>query len=123
MRPYTLMVSAVQSRMRLLLLDETDEILKADLPPGNFPRHPRAMTTVLEGLSMWLGTKLHVVVSADALDNSSCLGFVNDLGAVVPNVFFEVEIAPRVRRPGRRIKGVGQFADLKQLYLSAGWPR
>ena len=123
MRPYTLMVSALQSRMRLLLLDETDEILKADLPLGNFPRHPRALTTVLEGLSMWLGAKLHVVVSADALDNSFCLGFVDDLGAVAPNVFFEVEIAPRVRRPGRRIKGVGHFGDLRQLYLSTGWPR
>ena len=123
MKPYTLIVSAVQSRMRLLLLDETDEILKADLPPGNFPRHPRAMTTLFEGLSMWLGAKLHVVVSADALDSSYCLEFVDDLGGVAPSVFFEVDIAPRIRRPGRRIRGVGQFRDLKQLYLSTGWPR
>jgi hypothetical protein len=123
MKPYKLIVSAVRGRMRLLLLDESDEIMKADLPSGIYLRHPRALTTILEGLSMWLGTKLHVVVSADALDNSYCPELVDDLGGMAPSVFFEVEIAPRVRRPGRRIKGVGQFRDLKQMHLSTGWSR
>ncbi|MDX2024486.1 MAG: hypothetical protein SF187_29870 [Deltaproteobacteria bacterium] len=123
MKPYKLMVSSMQGRMRLLLLDETDEILKAELPSGYFPRHPRAMTTLLEGLSMFLCAKLHVVVSADVLDDLYCLDFVDGLGGAAPSVFFEVEIAPRLRRPGRRIKGVGHFRDLKQLHLCTGWPR
>lgn len=123
MKPYTLIVSASRGRMRLLLLDETDEIMKADLPSGILPRHPRALTTILEGMSMWLGAKLHVVVSADALEYSYCPELVDDLGGVAPSVFFEVEIAPRTRRPGRRIKGVGQFRDMKQMHLSTGWSR
>lgn len=124
MKPYTLIVSTEQSRLRLLLLDETDEIMKADLPPANFARHPRAMTTMFEGLSLCLGAKLRVVLSADALDTPYCLELVGDLGAVIPSVFFEVEIVPpRARRPGRRIKGIGQFRDLKQLHLLTGWAR
>ena len=59
MKPYTLMVSMAQSRTRLLLLDETDEIMRAELPaPPYVPRHPRAMTTMFEGLARWLGCKL-----------------------------------------------------------------
>ena len=123
MKPYTLMVSMAQSRTRLLLLDETDEIMRAELPaPPYVPRHPRAMTTMFEGLAMWLGCKLRVVVSADALGNSFCPELAGDLGVGVQSVFFDVEIAPPKRR-GRRLKGVGHFSDLRQLHFVAGATR
>ena len=122
MKPYTLMVSMTQSRTRLLLLDETDEIMRAELPPTFVPRHPRAMTTVFEGLAMWLGCKLCVVVSADALDYSFCPELAGDLGVGVQSVFFDVQIAPPKRR-GRRLKGVGHFNDLRQLHLVSGATR
>jgi len=50
--------------VRLLMTDEDKhEILKARLPLR--PTHPRAATTLLEGLSLWAGSPLTAAVRAD----------------------------------------------------------
>ena len=118
MSRYVVTVAPSQSRTRILLLDGQDEIMRAVLPPGASLRNRRAATTFLEGLSLWLDSKLHVALSADASDASFYLDLVDELGCAARSVFYQVEVVePAARRPGRRLRGVGNFADLRQLSL------
>lgn len=120
MNRYLVTVAPSQSRTRILLMDGQDEIMRAVLPPGQSLRHRRAATTFLEGLSLWLGSKLHVALSADASEASYYLELVDELGCAARNLFYEVElVAPSVRPRGRRLRGVGNFSDLRQLSLLA----
>jgi hypothetical protein len=82
-------------------------------------RHERAAATLLEGLSLWFDTTLPVALSVDAREASFRLGLTGALGIGVHSVFYQVEIAERGRRRrrGARIRGVGDFADLRQLRL------
>jgi hypothetical protein len=94
--------------------------MRAVLPPGPSLRNRRAATTFLEGLSLWLDAKLHVALSADASEISYYLELVDELGCAARSLFYEVEVVePSARRPGRRLRGVGNFADLRQLSLIA----
>jgi hypothetical protein len=120
MSRYIVSLAPSQSRTRVLLLDGKDEIMRAVLPPGPSLRHRRAASTFLEGLSLWLDTKLHVALSADASDASYCLELVDEFGCATRSVFYDVEVVePSVHRRGHRLRGVGNFADLRQLSLVA----
>lgn len=118
MNRYTLTVAPGETRTRILLTDGTDELLRAQLPPGRQIRHGRATATLLEGLSLWLDARLSVALSAEAQDASYYLGLVDDLGCATRSVFFDVELVePAARRRGKKISGVGDFRDLRQLAL------
>jgi hypothetical protein len=96
-------------------------LLRAILPPPSQVRHERAAATLLEGLSLWLDSRLAVVLSVDAREAGFCLGLTNELGIGDQSVFYRVEVVEhghRRRRRGTRIRGVGDFADLRQLRLA-----
>jgi hypothetical protein len=59
------------------------------------------------------------VLSVDAREAGCCLGLTDELGIGVRSLYFEVEVRDRRvrRRRGQRIRGVGDFADLRQLRL------
>lgn len=103
---------------RLLVTQDNDEILKAILPPP-LHAHPRAATTLLEGLSLWLQRPLSVVLCADEPVASSGLGLCDGLGVGKRTLHYEVAVVAGipVRRRGRRIDGVGDFRELRQLDL------
>ena len=119
MEPHTVTIVPSDMRTRVLLTQGPDELMRAILPPPSAVRYERAAATLLEGLSMWLDHKLHVVLSVDAVDASFCLGLTDALGVGHHRVFFDVAVADRKtrRRRGTRIRGVGDFADLRQLML------
>jgi hypothetical protein len=120
MNRYIVSLAPSQSRTRILLLDGKDEIMRAVLPAGPSLRHRQAARTFLEGLSLWLDSKLHVALSADASDASYYLELVDELGCPARGLYYEVELVePSVHRRGRRLRGVGNFADLRQLSLVA----
>lgn len=120
MSQYTVMLSSSASRTRLLLLDGQDELMRAVLPPGHLLRQRRAASTLLEGLSLWLDARLSVVLSADEGEASYYLDLVDELGQPARGVYFEVRMVERrARRRPRRLGGVSDFADLRQLSLLA----
>ena len=89
-----------------------DDCLKAVLPAR--PHHPRALRTLLHGLSLWSGLPIHAAIAAE---HSSMGSLVEDLcGTVWPDddamVHFDV-----LRPDRRRIRGPGDFG---QLYLLHG---
>jgi hypothetical protein len=88
------------------------DLIKARLPLA--PRHPRALLTLLEGVALWRGQPLRVVLFADG---SSVPWLGSDLfgdelwPGESPLVSFA--IAHRGRR--RRLDGVGDFRALRRV--------
>ena len=119
MHPHTVTIVSSDRRTRVLLTQGPDELMRAILPPPSDVRYERAAATLLEGLSMWLDHKLHVVLSVDAQDASFCLGLTDELGVGHHRVFYDIAVTDRKarRRRGARIRGVGDFSDLRQLTL------
>lgn len=116
---YTVVLSPSGTRTRVLITDGPDELLRAILPSPSQMHYERAAIMILEGLALWLNAKLHVVLSVDEKDAAWCLGLTDELGVGARSVYFDVEVRDRLvrRRRGRRIRGVGDFKDLRQLLL------
>jgi hypothetical protein len=94
------------------------------LPPHREVRHPQAARSFLEALALWLDQPLRVVVSAAEVDATSLFGLTDDFGSPGRGVYYEVEVAePKPRRRGRKLAGVGEFRDLRQLSLLSGGRR
>lgn len=98
--------------IRILVTDADDnDLLKAHLRGS--PQHPRALLTTLEGLALWCGEALDVVICADIpVDHSLGLGAFGDgWPEESPLVHFAFRETPR---HGRRIQGFGDFRRLRQ---------
>jgi hypothetical protein len=112
---------------RILMMEGRDERLRAILGPAR-TAHPRAAETLLEGLALWHQHALSVVLCADvdATDSTSALHLEDALGFGVRNVHFDVEVALRGSRMGRRrprrLATLGSFGDLRQLCLEGVEP-
>lgn len=100
--------------VRVLVTDsEGNDVLKAQLSD---PQHPRALLTALEGLALWCGKPLDVVICADVpVDHSLGLGAFGDLDDGWPEESALVHFLFReTSRRGRRIQGVGDFGCLRR---------
>ena len=122
-------LSAEPTRTRVLITQGTMDIGKAILPPST-SAHPRAMTTLLEGLSLVLSERLSVVLCVDER-SASCasLGLLDALGYGERSLFYEVAVAARLSRAEQRrtralhIAG-SDFRDLRQLaFVTGEWAR
>jgi hypothetical protein len=121
MNEYTVTMSFSGVRSRILVTAGTDEILRAVLPAPRQVRHTQAASSFLEALALWLDQRLRVVVSAAEVDATSLLGLTDDFGSPGRGVYYQVEVVERKpRRRGRRLAGVGEFRDLRQLNLLSG---
>jgi hypothetical protein len=116
---YTVVIIPSTTRTRVLVSQGPDELLRAILPPPSAVHHERAAITLLQGLSLWLDAKLRVVLSVDVQEAGFCLGLTDEMGIGMRSVYFDVEVHDRRarRRRGQRIRGIGDFADLRQLCL------
>src|ERR1044071_2118753 len=116
---YQVVIVPSATRTRVLVTEGSDELLRAVLPSPSQLRHERATTTFLEGLALWLGAKLHVGLAVDAKEAGFCVDLADEVDVGVRWLCFDVEVRDRRarRRPGRRIRGVGDFVDLRQLRL------
>jgi len=106
----------MQSR-RLLTMCGNDEVLKAVLPASQ--AHGQAAPTLLEGLAMWFGRRLSVVLCADGQDRRSGLNLCDGFGGGKQTLHYNVAVVgPDRNHRGQRISGVGTFGDLQQLCLN-----
>lgn len=119
METYKVVLSPSSKWTRVLVSHGPDELLRAILPPPSQVRHERAAATFLESLALWLDRTLPVVLSVDDGEAGFCLGLTDEMGLGARSVFYRVEVVARGRhrRRGTRIRGVGEFADLRQLRL------
>jgi hypothetical protein len=92
--------------------DDVGDVIKARLPLA--PRHPRALLTLLEGVALWRGQPLRVVLSASG-PSVPWLGsdlFGDEMWpGESPLVTFSVA------HPGRRrrLEGLGDFRPLRRV--------
>lgn len=119
MHKYIVTISTKGNKTRLLLTEGPDELQRAMLPPPSCVYYEDAVRNFLQGLSMWLDHRLHVVLSVATRDASYCLGLTDNLGFGERHVFFDVEVKMHEtrRRRGARIRGIGDFSDMRQLLL------
>ena len=115
---YTLTVLPSERQTRILLTQGSDELLRAALPPLQKLHHQRAVTALFEALSLWVDLQLCVAWCAAVPETSFSCDVTDELGRPRSTIFYEVRIVePKVRRP-RRLRGVGDFAELHQLRLA-----
>jgi hypothetical protein len=121
MESYTVVVSPSVTGTRVLVSRGPDELLRAYLPPPSQVHHESALPRFLEGLALLVDQSLRVVLCVDAREAGFCLGLTDELGLARRAIYYEVEVVTRRvrRRRGRHIRGVGNFADLQPLRLTA----
>lgn len=107
--------------LKLLVTSPTgDDLIKARLPVP--PAHPRGLLTLLEGVALWSGEPLYVVISAgEQLDARDGAQWCEDLWPAESSlVTFDFATPPaRARRP---LRGVGDFRDVRRQ-LRLVWPK
>src|SRR5438477_5119907 len=74
-------------------------LLRASLPPLTQVRHHRAVTTLLEALSLWLDERLCVALCAGELETWFDFDLTDELGVGARSVYYAVEVVARERRP------------------------
>lgn len=106
---------------RILMTCGQDEVLKAILPSSS-GAHRTAAPALLDGVSLWYGQKISVVLAVDSGESHSALSLCNGLGFGSSTLHYDVVMVEAGRHPtGRKIHGVGGgFAELKQLCLRGG---
>ena len=112
MDTWRITLSLTPRSARLLVTDqEGDERLKARLPIH--PEHPRALTTLCEGLALWSGTPLRValVVADRSGRTDACALFGPDLWPPESALVRFDFRGPPARR--RTIAGVGDFRQVR----------
>lgn len=113
----TMTMEPLPRETRILVMAGRDEVMRAILGPAT-ASHPRAAATLLEGLALWHQRALSVVLCVDVEASSSATRLLDGLGLGQRTLHYDVEIALRAhRRRGRRIHGLGNFGDLRQLCL------
>ena len=107
-------LSVTRHELRLLVeSEEQGDLLKARLPAR--PRHPRALLTMLEGLALWSGERLHAVISAgESVQVGYALGLFGD--DLWPSGSALVRFDPAVPGRRRRLRGLGDFRDVRRGY-------
>jgi hypothetical protein len=104
---------AMTPRELRLLVESEDQgdLVKARLPAR--PGHPRALLTMLEGLALWNGHRLRVVISADESAQVGCaLGLFGD--ELWPMGSALVQFDPAVPGRRRRLRGLGDFRAVRR---------
>lgn len=115
-RPIAILKTSPRST-RVLIRVGSDDVLKAILPPPSGTPHPRALSTFFEAIALWHQAPVRVVISAAEAAAWFQHGLVDDLWESVDGVHYTVEVRyPDLDRP-RRIEGLGDFRDLRQLVL------
>lgn len=118
--PTTIRIGAEDLKL-LVTSPQGDDQIKARLPLR--PPHPRALLTLLEGVALFSGEPLYVVISAGESrdDWLGCEAWGDDLWpAESPLVHFDFAIPPP--RARRTLRGVGDFRGVRRQ-LRLVWSR
>lgn len=112
----TMAIKLDRDRIRLVLVQGERELLRASLPPPARHWAGPPMKPLLEGLSIWLDARLRVVFAVAEPADGWSLALTDELGTGCRTVFYEVVTVP-ARGRLRRLHGVDDFRDLRQLCL------
>lgn len=115
----TVLMAPSSTLLQLLCTHNEQEIFRAFLPsPAR--AHPRALSTLLEGLALWTQQPARVVWSADNADDGSCTALLDALGFGERRLHFHVEWTPLASPRARTLGGPASFRALRSLAQKAG---
>lgn len=107
MRDWKTVLTVTSSDALLLVTSEASDLIKAKLPLT--PNHPRALLTLLEGLALWSGAPLRVVVSVGESSREWVgSGLFGDELFPAESQLVQFHIEHRGHR-ARRLRGVADF--------------
>lgn len=111
-------IAASAAETRVLAMDGPSvTLLKARL--CREPAHPRALATLLEALALWQGSRVRAALCVDDALLSRDSGLYHgafDFGGPLYSIDWVPGPLARRRRV-RDVRGMGDFADLRQLLL------
>lgn len=93
-------VTATSKRTRVVVTMGEAVVLRANLPPLSTVRNARAVTTLLEALSLWVDEALYVALYADDAENCFRCDLSDEMGLGARSVYYAVECVKR--EPRRR---------------------
>ena len=93
----------------------SDTLLKARLSPRM--QHPRALASLMEGLALWQGHKVHAVLAVDADSPMYDWAPGEDLVGHEDTPLYTLDYAVKPVAPVD-ITGLGSFSDLHHLLAS-----
>jgi hypothetical protein len=112
LRSWRCSLRMTQHQTKLLLSGPEGDLLKARLDTS--PRHPRALLTLLEGLSLWAGEPLCVALSVDeGCHHSLPATLLGDVMWPPESQLVRFDIAYRAPRQVR-LPGLGDFRPLRR---------
>jgi hypothetical protein len=112
--PIMVTIKASSSETALLVKQGPDELMIARLGPGSFA-HKRALPALMEALALWFQSRIYVVLCAQTEEAASSTGLVDGLGCGLGTLHFEVDVLlPGPRRAGTRLRGLGDFRELRR---------
>jgi hypothetical protein len=114
---YTMAFKLDRDRVRLVLMQGDQELLRASLPPPAHFWSSEPAKALLESLAMWLDGSLRVVLAAGDPADGWSLGLTDELGIGSRTLFYDVVAVEPKRGRRRRLRGVGDFRDVHQLCL------
>jgi len=116
MESITVTIAPERGHVRVLARQGRRDVLRAILGPAS-ESHPRAASTLLEGLALWHQQRLAVVLCVDETSRGSALSLSDALDYGRESLHYDVGLAFPVRRGGRRTHGRTDFGDLRRLSL------
>jgi hypothetical protein len=116
-RPWHCTLAVTATAATILVQDNNSDVLKARLHPR--PSHPRALLTLLEGISLWHAQPLCVALSvADScLPGQYSMLFGDELWPA-ESALVQFDIVHRVHP--KRLVGVGDFRHIRKLAQQGG---
>jgi hypothetical protein len=112
-------VSLTERATRVLVTEPSgSEVLKAHFP-STCGAHRLATRTLLEAVAHLCNARLHVVLSAESEAIGFAQGLVDGIGLGMDTVYYDVELLPR-GEGRRRLRGLGDFRDLRGLRVIPG---
>lgn len=117
MEHYTMAFRLDRDRVRLTLMTDEEELLRASLPPPARFWTGKPARALLESLALWLNARLRVVLDAKDPADGFSLELTDELGTGNHTLFYDVVPVERRRRRPARLRGVGDFRDVHQLCL------
>ena len=103
------MVTASSTETRILVQDQTGDLLIARLGPLEHA-HRFALRSLLEAVALWEQQTIDVVLYADDCSDWSRTGLVDALDMAREAVLLKVELVPfQGRHRAKRLSGLGSF--------------
>ena len=111
------LVTATSKRTRVVVTMGEGVVLRANLPPLSTVRNARAVTTLLEALSLWADERLCVALHADDAESCFRCDLADEMGLGARSVYYAVELVKH--EPRRRSRRSGDAGKPRQLALVA----